>query len=132
LDNPGIHCGNDIHGSIQVGIGNPGFPCVRKASFHSRLTIADHGYGQPHEDLLTLTQVGYGVGITIELSEVGSFRHGPLLIDLASIALCRFWILISPQHNRCGTGMRLTTPGQRVRVAQRLLDNVPSSISIPR
>jgi hypothetical protein len=85
LNNPGIHGGNYIYRTIQVSVSNSGFPCVRKASFNSRLTIPHHGHRQSHEDLLTLAQIGHGVCIAVELSEVGFFRHRLLLADVAAV-----------------------------------------------
>jgi hypothetical protein len=57
LNNAGIDCGNDVYGSVQVCLSNTGFPCVRKASLDSRLTVTDEGNCQPNQNLLAFAQV---------------------------------------------------------------------------
>jgi hypothetical protein len=79
LHNPGIHRCNDIHGTVQIVFTDAGFPCVRKTAFHSRLAIAHYGDGESHEHFFAFAQITYGVGIAVELTEIGSFRHGSLL-----------------------------------------------------
>jgi hypothetical protein len=44
LNNAGIDCRNDVHGSVQLCLRDTGFPCVRKASLHSRLTVTYEGH----------------------------------------------------------------------------------------
>jgi hypothetical protein len=80
LNNPSVHCGDDIHCAIQVWVRNSCFPCVRKASFDSRLTVPHHSYGQAHKHLLALAQIRHGMGITVKLSKIGPVTHGFLLI----------------------------------------------------
>jgi hypothetical protein len=80
LNNPGVDRRDHVHGAIQVSIGNPGFPCVRKASFDSRLTIAHHGHGQAHEDLLAFAQIGHRMRIAVELPEISPITHSSLLM----------------------------------------------------
>lgn len=92
LENTGVHRRNDVHGAIQVGFGNTCFPCVRKAAFHSGLTVPDHGHRQAHEDFFTLTQIGDGVGIAVKLSKVGPVVHGDLLE--VSVAVRRLSLLL--------------------------------------
>jgi hypothetical protein len=43
LNNSSVHCGNQIDGAIKIDFSNTGLPCVRKASFYSRLAVAHHG-----------------------------------------------------------------------------------------
>jgi hypothetical protein len=50
-------------------------PCVRKAPFNSRLTVAHKGDGKPNEDLLALAQVVDGVRITIKLAKIRALTH---------------------------------------------------------
>jgi hypothetical protein len=76
LDDAGIDSGNDIHGTVQVMVGHTGFPCVRKATFDSRLAISDHGNGESHKDLLAFGQIGDAVRVAIELPKVGLVGHG--------------------------------------------------------
>ena len=79
LNNAGIDCSNDVHASVQVCLGDTGFPCVRKASLHSRLTVPYKGNRQPHKYLLALTQVGHCMCIPIKLAEIRALTHGFLL-----------------------------------------------------
>jgi hypothetical protein len=81
LNNPGVHRGDDIHCAIQVWVRNSCFPCVRKASFDSRLTVPHHSYGQAHKNLLALAQIRHGMGITVKLSKIGPITHGFLLMS---------------------------------------------------
>ena len=79
LNNAGIDCGNDVHASVQVCLSDTGFPCVRKASLHSRLTVTHEGHRQPNKYLLALTQVGHCMCIPIKLAEIRALTHGFLL-----------------------------------------------------
>jgi hypothetical protein len=76
LNNASVHCGNHIRSTIEIAFSNTGFPCVRKASFDSRLAVTHHGDGYPHEDFFTLAQVRDGMGIPVELSKIGFVAHG--------------------------------------------------------
>src|SRR4029450_2474803 len=60
LNNAGIDCRNNIHGSVQICLRDTSFPCVRKAPLHSRLTVTYEGNRQPNKHLLALAQVGDG------------------------------------------------------------------------
>lgn len=83
LKNPCIDGCNDIHGTVQIGFVNAGFPCVRKAAFYSRLTIAHHSDGKSHKDLFAFTQIINGVSIAVKLTEISSLHHKlPLLRHL--------------------------------------------------
>jgi hypothetical protein len=79
LNNAGIDCRNDVHGSIQICLRNTGFPCVRKASLYSRLTITYEGNRQPDKYLLALAQVGHRMRIPIKLAEIRALTHDFLL-----------------------------------------------------
>jgi hypothetical protein len=79
LHDPGIHRRDHIHGAVEVVIGDPGFPCVRKASLHSILTVARQRHGEPHERLLPLAQVAGRVRVAVELAKIAPFGHGLLL-----------------------------------------------------
>jgi hypothetical protein len=45
LNNPSIYRCHYIHSTIQIRFRNTSLPCVRKASFDSRLAVTYHGYG---------------------------------------------------------------------------------------
>ncbi|MDH3605005.1 MAG: hypothetical protein OEU26_35855 [Candidatus Tectomicrobia bacterium] len=79
LQNARIDGGDHIDGAIQIVLIDPGFPCVRKAALDSRLTIAREGDGKPHKNFLALVEVRHGVGIAVELTEIGFFVHHVLL-----------------------------------------------------
>jgi len=79
LNNAGIDCRNDIHSSVEICLRDTGFPCVRKASLYSRLTISYEGNRQPNKYLLALAQVGYRMRIPIELAKIRALTHGFLL-----------------------------------------------------
>ena len=79
LYNARIDCRNDIYGSVQVCFRDPGFPCIRKAPLHSRLTVADKSHRQPNKYLLALAQVRYSMRIPIKLAEIRALTHGSLL-----------------------------------------------------
>jgi hypothetical protein len=79
LNNAGIDCRNDVHGSVQIFLRDTGFPRVRKASLYSRLTVTHEGHCQPNKYLLTLAQVGYRMRIPIKLAEIRALTHGFLL-----------------------------------------------------
>jgi len=79
LNNAGIDYRNDIHGSVQFCLRDTGFPCVRKASFYSRLTVTYEGHRQPNKYLLALTQVGHRMRIPIKLAEIRALTHCFLL-----------------------------------------------------
>jgi hypothetical protein len=79
LNNAGIDCRNDVHGSVQICLRDTGFPCVRKASLYSRLTVTYEGNRQPNKYLLTLTQVGHRMRIPIKLAEIRALTHCFLL-----------------------------------------------------
>jgi hypothetical protein len=76
LYNARIDCRNDVHGSVQICLGDPGFPRVRKASFHSWLTVTYEGNCQSHKYLLALAQVGYRMCIPVKLAEIRALIHG--------------------------------------------------------
>ena len=79
LNNAGIDCRNDIHGSVQLCLRDTGLPCVRKASLYSRLTVTYEGHRQPNKYLLALTQVGHRMRIPIKLAEIRALTHCFLL-----------------------------------------------------
>jgi hypothetical protein len=81
LQNARIDSGNHINGTIQIVFIDSGFPCVRKAAFDSRLTVARKGDGEPHKYFFTLAEVRRRVGIAVELAEIGFFAHDVLLAE---------------------------------------------------
>jgi len=78
LHDSGIHGRDDIHCAVQVVVGDPGFPCVRKASLHSVLAVPSEGHSEPHEHLLPLAQVVDSVSLSIEFSKIRPLRHHAL------------------------------------------------------
>jgi hypothetical protein len=79
LQNARIDSGDDINGTIQIVFIDSRFPCVRKAAFDSRLTVAREGDGEPHKYFFTLAEVRHRVSIAVELAEIGFFAHDVLL-----------------------------------------------------
>ena len=79
LNNAGIDCRNNVHGSVKICLRDTGFPCVRKAPLHSRLTVTDEGNRQPNKYLLALGQVGHRMRIPIKLTKIRALTHGCLL-----------------------------------------------------
>ena len=79
LYNAGIDCRNNVHGSVQICLRDTGFPCVRKAPLHSRLTVTYEGNRQPNKYLLALAQIGHRMRISIKLAEIRALTHGFLL-----------------------------------------------------
>ncbi len=75
LQNPCIDGRDDVHGTVEIGFVNARFPCVRKASLHSRLAIAHHGNGEAHQHLFALGEVVDGVCIAIELAKISPIAH---------------------------------------------------------
>ena len=80
LQHSRIHGRNHIDRGVQLFLGHPRFPCVRKAPVHSRIAKAHHRDSEPHEHFLTFAQAFDGMRIAIESSEI-SFLHSqsPLL-----------------------------------------------------
>ena len=55
LQHARIHRSDDIHRRVQFFVGHPGFPCVRKAPFYSRVTKSHHRHRQANEHLLAVS-----------------------------------------------------------------------------
>ncbi|ETX00956.1 MAG: hypothetical protein ETSY1_09360 [Candidatus Entotheonella factor] len=91
LQNTCIDGSDHIHSTVQIGFVNTCFPCIRKAAFHSRLTVAHHGNRKAHEDLFTFTQIVNGVSIAVKLPEISSLNHrlSPCLIWMMPHLLAR-------------------------------------------
>jgi hypothetical protein len=77
LKNSRIHRCDDIDRRVKFFFGHPGFPCVRKAAFHSWIAKPHHRHGKPHEHLLALREAGYRVRIPVERAEISfiQIRH---------------------------------------------------------
>ena len=82
LQHAGVHRGDHIHSGIQLFFAYPRFPCVRKASIHSRVAQPHHCNGEADEHLLALGEALDCVGITIECSKVWFFQF-PSSSDLS-------------------------------------------------
>jgi len=80
LQNTRIHGGNYIHRRIQFFLSHSRFPCIRKATFHSRIAEPHHRHGKTHEHLLAFGETFDGMGVMIELAKV-SFLHGVSLLS---------------------------------------------------
>jgi hypothetical protein len=76
LQNPCIDSCDDIHSAIEIGFVDTRFPCVRKATFHSRLAVAHHGNGETHKYFFALAEIFNGVSLAVKLPEVSSLNHG--------------------------------------------------------
>jgi hypothetical protein len=72
LQDTRIHGGNNIHRRIQFFLGHSRFPCIRKAPFHSRIAEAHHRHRQANQHLFPGSETFHGMGVTIELAEIGS------------------------------------------------------------
>jgi len=75
LNNAGIDCCNDVHGSVQICFRDTSLPCIRKASLYSRLTITYEGNRQSNKYLLALAQVSHRMRISIKLAEIRALTH---------------------------------------------------------
>ena len=89
--------GDDIDGGIEIFFRHSCFPCVRKASFRSRLAVARHRHSQPEQHLFPLAQASDGMRVTIKSAKVG-FVHKRLLnwVDEFRVSGVRFQASISP------------------------------------
>ena len=70
-----VHGGDHVDRRIQLFLGHPGFPCIRKAAFHSRIAKPHRRDGEADEHLLAFAEAFDGVSITIEGSKI-RFLHG--------------------------------------------------------
>jgi hypothetical protein len=70
LQDTRIHRGNHVHRRIQFFLGHSRFPCVRKASFHSRIAEAHHRHGKTHEHLLAFSETFDGVSVTVKGAKI--------------------------------------------------------------
>ena len=87
LQHARVHGGNDINCRIEFFLRHPRFPCVRKASFNSRIAEPHHCHGETDEHLLAFGEAFDGMGVTVEGSKV-RFLQGlaPCLTSLESRA----------------------------------------------
>jgi hypothetical protein len=72
LENSRIHRSDDIHRRVQFFLRHPCFPCVRKASFYSRVAQSHHRNGQADEHLFTVGQTFDAVSVTVEGAKISS------------------------------------------------------------
>jgi hypothetical protein len=70
LQNPRVHRGDHIDCGIELFFRHPRFPCVRKASFNSRIAEPHHRDGETDEHLLAFGEAFDGMGVAIESSEI--------------------------------------------------------------
>jgi hypothetical protein len=74
LQHTRIHCGDDIHRRVQFFFRHPRFPCVRKASFDSRVAESHHRHGQADEHLFTVAETFDSVSVTVEGAKISSLQ----------------------------------------------------------
>ena len=79
LQHPGVHRSNDVYGGVQLLLGHPCLPCVRKAALDSGVAKSHHRDRQTDEHLLPLGEALNGMGISIERSEISLFHAAVLL-----------------------------------------------------
>jgi hypothetical protein len=88
LQHARIHRSDDIHRRVQFFVGHPGFPCVRKAPFYSRIAQSHHRHSQADEHLLSLAETFDGMSVTIESAKISFLQRvtpfGPLVSGLES------------------------------------------------
>lgn len=70
LHYPRIHRGNYVHRGVQFLLGHSRFPCVRKASVHSRIAEPHHRDGETDEHLLAIGQALDRMRITVKRSKI--------------------------------------------------------------
>ena len=75
LQHPRIHRRNYIHRGVEFFFRHPRFPCVRKASFNSRIAEPHRRHRQTDEHLLAFDEAFDGMRVSIESSKIG-FLHG--------------------------------------------------------
>ena len=79
LQNTRVDGRNHIHRRVQFFIRHPRFPCVRKASFDSRVAQSHHRNRQADEHLFAVAETFDSVGITIEGAKIGFLQGVSLL-----------------------------------------------------
>ena len=116
LNNAGIDCRNDVHGSVQLCLRDTGFPCVRKAPLHSWIAKAHHRDGKAHEHFFTLGEALDGMRVLIEGSKVGFLdRHD------SSLHCYQFQVSgVTFSSNQSRAELERVSGAQRVRLNQSL------------
>jgi hypothetical protein len=76
LENSGVHRCDHVNGRVKFLFGHPGFPCVRKAAFHSWIAQPHHCHRQSHQRLFALAETGYRVRLPVKGPKISS-RHYP-------------------------------------------------------
>jgi hypothetical protein len=72
LQNTRVNGRNHIHRRVQFFLRHPRFPCVRKASFDSRVAQSHHRNGQADEHLFTVGQTFDAVSVTVKGAKISS------------------------------------------------------------
>jgi hypothetical protein len=75
LEHSRVHRRDHIDCGIEFFFRHPRFPCVRKASFNSRIAEPHHRHGETDEHLLAFGEAFDGMRGTIKSSKIG-FLHG--------------------------------------------------------
>jgi hypothetical protein len=71
LQHTRIHRSDYVYCRIEFLFRHPRFPCVRKASFDSRVAQSHHRNGQADEHLFTVAETFDSVSVPVESSEIG-------------------------------------------------------------
>ena len=69
-----VNGSNDIHRCIEFFLGHARFPCVRKATIHSRIAQPHHRNGEANQHLLSFSETVDRMRITIEGSKIRSLQ----------------------------------------------------------
>jgi hypothetical protein len=80
LQHSRIDGGDNVDRRIQLFLCHSGFPCIRKAAFHSRVAKPHHRHGEPDQHLLALAQAFNRMSFAVERSKV-RFLHFHLYCD---------------------------------------------------
>jgi len=81
LQNARVDGRNHIHRRVQFFLRHPRFPCVRKASFHSRVAQSHHRNGQADEHLFAVAETFDSMGVTVEGAKISFLQGMSLLSD---------------------------------------------------
>ena len=87
LQHPCIDRGDHVHRRIEFFFGHACFPCVRKATIHSRIAEPHHCDCEADQHLLALGEAFDGMRIAVEGSKI-SFLHGSCSSQPEGAACC--------------------------------------------
>jgi hypothetical protein len=81
LQHARIHRSDYVYCRIEFLFRHPGFPCVRKASFDSRVAQSHHRNGQADEHLFAVAETFDSMGVTVEGAKISFLQGMSLLSD---------------------------------------------------